>query len=185
MFPLSYGLALVALTIPPDPAPVPSQLASFQSIRFTIQSIAVDWELLDPRETRYVLTRDDDYSADLKLLRRRYMELRYAPPLHDSNKFPDRILVNDLLTFNRMYRFNLEQRQQLEAHYWWEIREAIQETDRLYSIWDTVRDSSCTYYYVTVRRQALKKLKETVGFEAYCSGALPPHIPIWRFSRIH
>ena len=65
-----------------------------------------------------------------------------------------------------------------------ELREMLQEVDRLYNIWDTVRDARCDYYYVTVRRQALKKLRETVGDDAYYSGALPPHVPIWRFARI-
>jgi hypothetical protein len=37
---------------------------------------------------------------------------------------------------------------------------------------------------VTVRRQALKKLRETVGEDAYWSGCLPPHVPVWRFARI-
>ena len=42
------------------------------------------------------------------------------------------------------------------------VRSAMKETDRLYHVWDAVRDSRCDYYYVTVRRQALKKLKEAM-----------------------
>jgi len=37
---------------------------------------------------------------------------------------------------------------------------------------------------VTVRRGALKKLQDMVGSEAYFSGKLPPHVPVWRFQRI-
>ena len=58
------------------------------------------------------------------------------------------------------------------------------EADRLYQIWDLVRDNRCDYYYVTVRRQALKKLKEMIGDQAYYSGQLPPHVPVWQFARI-
>ena len=58
------------------------------------------------------------------------------------------------------------------------------EVDRLYQIWDTTRDARCEYYYIHVRRGALKKLRDAVGEEAYYSGTLPPHVPVWRFARI-
>jgi hypothetical protein len=99
-------------------------------------------------------------------------------------RFPDRALINDLLSFNRSYRQHLDSRQSIEKTYWWELHEAVQEADRLYQLWDTVRDARCDYYYVTVRRQALKKVRETVGAQAYYSGCLPPHVPVWRFTRI-
>jgi hypothetical protein len=35
---------------------------------------------------------------------------------------------------------------------------------------------------VTVRRQALKKLKEMIGDDAYTLGELPPYVPVWRFT---
>ena len=57
----------------------------------------------------------------------------------------------------------------------------LAETDRLYLVWDAVRDARCDFYYVTVRRQALKKLRDLVGDEAYATGELPPNVPTWRF----
>jgi hypothetical protein len=184
MIPLDYALALALLTSPAEPADAAAVLEPFHSLRPTVQAVAIDWEILDPREVRYVLTRAEDFAADVKLLRRRYHDLHDAPPLHDCMRFPDRTLINDLLAFNRAYRQHLDGRQSLELIYWWELREAVQEADRLYQIWDTVRDARCDYYYVTVRRQALKKLRETVGLEAYSTACLPPHVPIWRFGRI-
>src|SRR5262245_32582518 len=62
------------------------------------------------------------------------------------------------------------------------IRTAGLETDRLYGVWDAARDARCEFYYVTVRRQALKKLKEMIGDNAYALGELPPYVPEWRFS---
>ena len=47
----------------------------------------------------------------------------------------------------------------------------------------TVRDARSEYYYVTVRRQALVLLRHLAGNHAFYSGQLPPHVPIWRFSR--
>jgi hypothetical protein len=118
------------------------------------------------------------------MLRRRYQDLLDAPPLADSLRFPDRPVVNDLLTFNRAYRQHLDTCLTIETVHWWELREAIQEVDRLYQVWDAVRDARCDYYYVAVRRQALKRLREMIGEEAYYSGCLPPYVPIWSFQRI-
>ena len=93
--------------------------------------------------------------------------------------------VNEFLAFNRAYRQHIDIRQPGEPASWWELRSALQETDHLYQIWDTVRDARCEYYYVTVRRQALKRLREMLGEEAYYSGRLPPYVPMWRFQPIN
>jgi len=183
MIPLDYVLA-VALLATPEGAELPGTGAEYASVRPTMQAVALEWELLDAREVRYVLARAEDFPADLKLLRRRFQDLADAPPLDDCLRFPDRTLVNDLLSFNRAYRQHLDSRQGLDSSSRWELHEALQETDRLYQIWDTVRDARCEYYYVTVRRQALKQLREAVGPEAYYGGTLPPNVPVWRFTRI-
>ena len=64
------------------------------------------------------------------------------------------------------------------------VRAALKETDWLYQIWDAVRDARCEYYYVTVRRQALKRLQTMLGSEAYSAADLPPYVPVWRFQEI-
>lgn len=184
MFPLDYVLAVALLASAPEATEFPVTGEGLATVRPTLQALAVVLEVLDPREMRYVLTRQEDFASDLKLLRRRYRDLADAPPLCDCLRFPDRALINDLLAFNHAYRQHLTSLQSMELTYWWELREAQQEAERLYHIWDTVRDARCDYYYVTVRRQALKKLRESVGERAYWSGCLPPHVPVWRFARI-
>jgi hypothetical protein len=149
-----------------------------------LQALAVHWEILDPRELRYILTRPEDLSADLQLLLRRYQNLADAPSLDDCLRFPDRAAVNDLLAFNRAYRQHLDVRKPLELSRWWEFHSVLQETEQLYRIWDAVRDARCEYYYVTIRREALKQLREMVGPEVYYSGQLPPPVPVWRFETI-
>jgi hypothetical protein len=185
MIPLDYALAVALLTTCPelpDNAP-PPPAEHLQSIRETAQSLAIGWEVLDPRESKYVLARSEDYAADLKLLRRRVADLGEAPPLHDCMRFPDRALVNDLLAFNRTYRQNIDALQPLDPHHVGDLKEVLAEIDHLYQVWDLVRDARCEYYYVTVRRQALKKLRDLVGEEAYLNGSLPPHVPVWRFAK--
>ena len=50
--------------------------ATFPSMRFALLSLSLEWEILDPRETRYVLTRADDLASDLKMLQRRYQDVK-------------------------------------------------------------------------------------------------------------
>jgi hypothetical protein len=184
MFRIDYLLALCLLTSSPDGTDPPVDPKHFNVLKPTLQSLCVDWEILDPREVRYILTRPEDFASDLALLRRRYQELADAPALCDCSRFPEREVINELLAFNRSYRQHLGVRQPVELAHWWEFRAALQETDYLYQVWDTVRDARCDYYYVTVRRQALKKLREIVGEEAYYMGQLPPHVPLWRFQEM-
>ena len=181
MTPYDLVLAATLLTAPPGtPEPVPDA-DRWPAVQAALHQTAVEWEILDSRETRYVMSRVEDFEADLNLLRRRYAELADAPKLSDAARFPDRRAVNDLIRFNRAYRKHLETRQVWEADRADAIRAAVLETDRLYRVWDAVRDARCEFYYVTVRRQALKKLKEMIGDDAYSLGELPPYVPEWRF----
>jgi len=184
LFPLDYVLAVALLGGPPDAEVPPEAAAEFAAVRPTLLALAASWEVLDPRETRYILKQAESYPSDLKLLRKRCRDLADAPPLHDCMRFPDRALINDLLAFNRAYRQHLDSRQSLDTTRAYELNEALREADRLYHVWDTVRDARCEFYYVTVRRQALMKLRDMVGPKAYYSATLPPHVPVWRFTRI-
>lgn len=177
-------LAMVLLVAPPgSPAPDIS-MEEFPALQTALHQYGVDWEILDPRETKYVLTRFEDFQADLDLLRKRYQDLKDVPKIADAQRFPDRVLVNELLSFNRQFRKHLESTSLIESHRANYFGMAMRETDRLYQIWDSVRDARCDFYYVTVRRQALKKLKTLVGSEAYFAANLPPYIPTWRFQEI-
>ena len=60
--------------------------------------------------------------------------------------------------------------------------QAISETDRLYAAWNAVSDTRCDFYYIPARRQAMKRLRDLIGTEAYQMGELPPYVPEWRFA---
>lgn len=185
MFTWEFVLAASMLMLPPDleeHAPNPNL---FPVVRLPMQVLAVEWQILDPREVRYVLARREDFTSDLNLLRRRRAELADAPMAEDVARFPDRTVINEFLALNRAYRQHLDIRQPGDPARWWLLREAIQETDYLYEVWDTVRDFSSAYYYVTVRRQAAKKLRCMIGEKAYYSADLPPYVPLWRFSKVN
>jgi hypothetical protein len=161
--------------------PIPPEMFKLSKC---IQEEAVAMQILDEREKLYVLTRPEDIESDVRLLRCRWDELKDAPAIEDAFRFPERTVVNELLAFNRAYRHYVDIRASIigpRQDQWIAARE---EVDYLYQIWDTVRDSRCEYYYVTVRRQALKKLRDMLGEDNYYRGNLPPYVPIWRFQEI-
>jgi hypothetical protein len=174
-------LAAALLTAPvgtPEQTPTEER---WTTVRDAIHKTAIEWELMDPRETRYVLAGRDDFEPDLNLLRKRYTDLVDAPKLVECQRLPDRRTVSELLKFNRAYRKHLEEREVWETDRSDVLQAAIQETDRLYRVWDSIRDAQCDFYYVTVRRTALKKIRDSIGAEAFSTGHMPPYVPDWRF----
>jgi hypothetical protein len=175
-------LAAALLSAPAGtPEPTPAE-ANWPSVRDAIHKVAVEWEIMDERESRYVLAGRDDFQADLDLLRRRQAELADAPKLAECRRLPDRQTVNEFLRFNRAFRKTLEDRAVWELDRADLLHNAMQEADRLYRQWDAVRDAQCDFYYVTVRRAALKKLREAIGPDSFATGHMPPYVPDWRFA---
>lgn len=154
---------------------------SVKALCFGIQTAAIRLELMDPREARYILGRREDFQSDLDLLRRRRVDLDGAPLLVEAHRLPPRAQVNEYLRFNRAHH------KYLEELFVWDtpnqplIQQVMRENQQLYQVWDSIRDARCDFYYVTVRRLALKKLKSQIGDEAYYALDLPPNVPIWRF----
>ena len=176
------ALAAVLLTAPAGTPEAPPAAERWSAVQAALLHTAVEWEILDRRETRYVLARFADYQDDLDMLRRRRTELAGAPKVRDALRFPSRDAVNEFIRFNREYRKALETRRVWESDRADAIRVVLLETDRLYTVWDAVRNSRCEFHYVTLRRQALVKLREAIGPAAYAAGELPPYVPEWRFT---
>jgi hypothetical protein len=178
----SCALALALLNCQPG-TPLPHVTPEeWPAIRAAIVGIAVQWEILDEREERF--NRLEDLATDLDALRRRRKDLTDAPHLQDAQRFPPRKVVEERLAFNRAYRRQLEQFRTAQPRYREDLDVAIRETDQLFQIWDSVRDLRSEAYYVPIRRSAMKRLKTQIGEEAYATGQLPPHVPIWRFAEL-
>ncbi len=184
MTPSDLLLAAMLLSAPfgtPEQQPSAERWPSIQN---ALHEKAIEWELLDPREIRYVLAKIEDFQEDLDFIRKRRAELLEAPLIGASNQLPDRRVVNDYIQFNRAYKKHLETRMLWEADRAHMIREALTENERLYKIWDSIREAKSDFHYITVRRQALKKLRESMGTEQFDSGVLPEYVPEWRFVNI-
>lgn len=174
---VDWMMALWLLTSSPDTG-LPDQ-TWYPVLQLPMQTWAVKLELLDRREVRYVLASHKDFLHDLQLLRRRWAELHDAPYVTDSLRFPDRKTINGWLAFNRAFQQRLQALLHLGLLSNAE-RRALKETDRMYQVWDCVRDARCEYYYVTVRRQALLHLKKKLGNACFDAGQVPPPFPLWR-----
>jgi hypothetical protein len=170
MFTAECLIAALMLTAPSD-APQRSEWAAV--IRPSVLALALADEVLDPREKGFVM--GQDLMGDLTMLQGRHREFANAPQLDESERFPDRKLVNEFLAFNRAQRAYLILRRGIDLIHSEEISALIEANDRAYQVWDCVRDTRCVYYYVTVRRQSLSLLRDLLGAEAFYSGRMPPH----------
>lgn len=160
-----YLIALALITAGPvDKVPV---ITDKPALRVLIQQVAIHLQILDKREAKYLLCHPEERQSDLALLRRRYHDLLNAPLVTDCERFPPRDVVNELLSFNRIYKSSLSQRQTVDLAKFWLFKQAMRDTEELYLIWDKVRDARCEYYYVTIRRHALNDLREAIGCDAY------------------
>ena len=182
MFKAEFTMAFMLLTAPPGVPETAPDAVKWPAVQSALQQLAVEWEILDPRETRYILAKPEEFGIDVNLLRRRFQELKDVPRLADAERLPDRHVAGDLIQFNRAFRKTLDTRRTLETDRADEWLEVIRETDKLYQVWDAVRDARCDFYYVTVRRHAMRKLKDALGDEAWDTARLPPSVPTWRFA---
>lgn len=183
MFTLSYILAAALLVGEPGETDLVDPTL-FHLTNFAAQQIAIEWEIMDPNEARYMLVWAEDFQHDLRLLRTRKRELSKAPFASDAFRFPDRDTANEFISFNRAYRDYIELTMAMQPHRYWDFKAALQETDYLKDVWVLIRDSRCDYYSVITRRQALENLRDRIGVEAYYSDNLPPYVPLWRFQQI-
>ena len=177
-FPLHLLIATVALTTPPEieigkpPAPVQ-----------VLQVAAVGLEILDRRECHYYLADDSQLEYDLMAMRRRFAEVRDAPPLCDAIRFPSAEYCREMRGRNYAYEQWLLQRLRLFPHERW-ITEAIIETNELWRVWDAAGDCQSEYSYIYYQRYSLKRLRSLLGEQLYYAGCLPAPIPGWRLFRI-
>ncbi len=141
MYGYECALAALLLTSPIDPGPDPTAAALVDWLRPALVQVALDAEVLDPREERFLTGQSRDPAGDLKELQARGESLVAAPPLDECRRFPDRKLVNDLLAFNRAYRSDLLARLAVDPLHAEELRVAVSETEQLYLIWKALRDA--------------------------------------------
>jgi hypothetical protein len=131
--------------------------------RSALRELAIEWQIIDPREGCYIMAREEDSCYDLVLLHRRYEDMKDCPRIEEAIIFPPRETLNGLCSFNRAYRSWIELQMQIDLVHQWELRQILVWCDDTYQTLDLIRDACTDYYYVTVRRMALRKLVEKHG----------------------
>ena len=180
MFATDCLLAAILLTSPAD-VPLPAEaLAWAEACRTPLLALALDAQLLDPREDLSYFTRSRETAGDLRALQGRFRDFAFAPLVQESLRFPDRNTALEYLAFNRAYRDDLQARLELDPGDAAALRAAQAEADQLYQIWSLVADTRWGAIYVTPRRQALQMLCDQIGAEAFYRGQLPSYVPVGR-----
>lgn len=171
-----------------SPASLPDMATvrtAFPLLRGPIIALCVAEEIVDEREFRFTLTSPLDFMEAIEFIGKRRRELDGCPCVMAASRFGDRAAINEMLCLNRSYRKRLEERLTIDSLNVQAIVDSINETDQLYHMWDAARDAACTYYYVSVRRLALDRLRELIGPDNFARGRMPHYLPIWRFERVN
>jgi len=176
---LEFALAIALLTAPPNKFETADGRMLFRLAAPAVRELAQEWELLDAREIDFMKC-DEEFLRDVALLQNRHAQLQTAPPVADIQRFPGRELINDMIAFNRIFRDGVCKRMDLDAVHHEDLRDVLQETDHIHRVYSSLNDAQCERFSVTFRRQALAQLRNLLGPEAYYTGRLPPHVPLWR-----
>lgn len=181
MFGNELALA-ISLLVAPIGTPIPS-LEDFDwlQLQSAIHRTAIDWEIMDHREKKYLVVNTRDLQEDIDRLRQRYVDLQGAPKIIDATRFPSRDIINGKIEKNRALKREVEQRSVLETDRASGFRAATYEIDEIHEVWNTLLHAKCEFYYIDVRRKSLKKLLDLMGTKDYAAAAMPPAIPTWRF----
>lgn len=166
-------LLLLSPTTPPVSSRAPEPLWA------ALKRVAQATEVVGPHE-RWAT----DFRSELAYCRRHYRELDEAPPLQDCLRLPSAEMAVGYCRLNWSYQEGLKARRWVNRHRWDELSEALEEAQKLYQVWELVRESLSPDRSWACRRRALLRLRESLGPAAYYAGDLPPCLPHWRFAEI-
>lgn len=99
--------------------------------------------------------------------------------LGDLSRFPSRQAALEARTFNSGFRQYLEARQVLMLHDWWTYQRAIEECQGLWRLFDDLADAQDIRWNDNCRLQALRRVRNGLGEQAYWAGQMPTCVPVW------
>jgi hypothetical protein len=148
-------------------------------VRGEMAVICLAAEIMDVRECRYMFAKADDFGVDLESMRQRWRDLYDAPRLDECYLFPERQISGVMIELNRDNKRYVQSVRDLYPHVN-TLAELLVDIEDRYRIWDAARDCRTEFYYVHIRRAALKKLRILLGRDDFDRGVLPFAIPTWR-----
>lgn len=185
MFGAELALA-ISLLVAPVGTPLPD-LEGFDwlQLQSAIHRVAIDWEIMDPREKKFIVTSAAGLENDIDVLRRRYVLLDGAPMSVDASRFPATHIIQRHIEENRNLKSVIENRIHLDSDRASGFRLALIELDEIHHAWCTLQYAKSAWNYTHIRRAELKRLLGVLGREDYASAKMPPATPEWRFGHTY
>lgn len=178
MMPLSLALALMLVCEPGIPC---KEMGEFwERWELPLASVSVALELMNEGELSF--SGAFGTWSNMPNLRSRWQELKYAPALWERDRFPHWRSLKLSMEINRAYVQMLGQSIWINAVDEWQIRDAVQEADWLFNVYDACRESMKKGNSVYWKRCALVRLKGLIGDEDFAAGRLPLPVPLHRFT---
>ena len=175
-------IAACLLSMSPGTSTFYFEDSEWRELQSALWTTAINWEILDSRETSYMFSQRGSFENDLKVMQQRYVDLKGYPLMKDITwRFPDRKTCQERLTFNRAFRIKVDGLLALETDRRDFNSLVLAETDFCWKVWDNIGDSTIDSFYVTSRRFAIKRLILQIGAENFYNGNIPPFVPTWRF----
>jgi hypothetical protein len=160
--------------------------AGYEHISFHVDSILLQEEVVDKRELHYLLhsiacadVYKQEYFTDTFLrLKTRYDDLKFVPKLQDVSWLPNRETCMNLHNFNISVKEVWEIRKDIYLHKRDDITSLLQELENRYETYRIVEEISCEHYFNYIRRYAIKRLIERIGWDFYYYYKLPDIVPL-------
>ncbi len=106
------------------------------------------------------------------------------PTLADLKRFPSAQAVAGCLDFS--HRYEAHCRQQADGCAWAHVRqywvECATEAEQMRGPWETLSGARSSDYGGGYRLYCLRELRLLLGPARYWQGAMPPAIPLWRWT---
>jgi hypothetical protein len=144
-----------------------------------MQFVCIAVEVMDSRERKQMFVKPEEFAGDLSTMRTRLKSLYDAPRLHECYLWPERAISGEMILMNRDIKRRIEAIYELypESR---SLKLVLEDLEARYQLWDAARDARTEFYYIHIRREAMKKLLNLLGEEAFSRGELPFGVPTWR-----
>lgn len=119
-----------------------------------------------------------DFASELRFVRRHLRDAWCFPPLADCEQLPSMALAERALVANDRYQSYIEARRLCCS--WWadECEDRLADARRRYRAWKAIREARSDDLSFYARREALARLRDLIGDEAYQEGRWPSPIPL-------
>lgn len=101
------------------------------------------------------------------------------PALNDLARFPPLVVVEQEIRANLDYRRHAAARRTADPTRAADWNRVLAETDLIHAAWYALRWAHM-YEDRDQRADALARLRDYLGPEAYYAGQMPPGVPVWR-----